>query len=401
MALPNDKISTSMVATALGGVSTHDVGSLCTHNNINKWSRHKPYAYPTVSSLYGASGVDDSRLINLNFFLDVKELPVNMLPLNYTRGWQQWGGWSPPNGSSTEPFRIGDFRGYNHKAKPPYGKLTMQNRNGGGKFIVNPNPHSLGFYNVRLDLSLADLKLSELNMGPYGDLASSYLTVLVIFRKVGSPNLLDYDNYLLFQSTSDFATAENYGYIDVDFPTYMFEDHASNINYDTVVMCVYIAPMITNNIPVDGVSMQIDETLIPIVYFSGLMPQTRYAYIQNGVVVDDIPAIGAEATGTIDYPRGNPYISNGVLYFDILTIQAQYSIAGEMKADIYLRNEVTFSRTIKLADFVSSANNSVDVINQNVSITLMGLETAGVFLKVYPVFNTAIWTGNYLEDLFE
>lgn len=38
MALSNSNITVSMVKSAIGSGS-NDVGTLCTHQNINKWSR--------------------------------------------------------------------------------------------------------------------------------------------------------------------------------------------------------------------------------------------------------------------------------------------------------------------------------------------------------------------------
>lgn len=38
MALPNSNITTTMVANELG-TSSRDVGYLCTHEGINKWSK--------------------------------------------------------------------------------------------------------------------------------------------------------------------------------------------------------------------------------------------------------------------------------------------------------------------------------------------------------------------------
>ena len=40
-ALPTTGITTTLVGTTLG-VSSRDVGTLCTHPNINMWSKYKP-----------------------------------------------------------------------------------------------------------------------------------------------------------------------------------------------------------------------------------------------------------------------------------------------------------------------------------------------------------------------
>ena len=50
MALPNTNISVAMVRDELGA-STNDVGQLCIHPNINKWSKWKPVRHPSKTKL--------------------------------------------------------------------------------------------------------------------------------------------------------------------------------------------------------------------------------------------------------------------------------------------------------------------------------------------------------------
>ena len=42
MALPNSNISTTLVGNTLGSGS-RDVGTLCSHPNVNMWSKRKPF----------------------------------------------------------------------------------------------------------------------------------------------------------------------------------------------------------------------------------------------------------------------------------------------------------------------------------------------------------------------
>ena len=136
MALPNSNISVSMVRDELGA-ATNNVGQLCIHPNVNKWSKRKPYAYPSYNPLYGLNGLDDSTIKNLNFFLDPKVFDPYLIPKALVDGWQLWGGWRPPNGGTSEPYRLTDFGGYNKLANPPYGNLTFYNNHGGGKVAVS------------------------------------------------------------------------------------------------------------------------------------------------------------------------------------------------------------------------------------------------------------------------
>ena len=50
MTLPNTGITTNLVKNIIGS-STNNVGQLCTHSNVNKWSKWKPVAYNTVSPI--------------------------------------------------------------------------------------------------------------------------------------------------------------------------------------------------------------------------------------------------------------------------------------------------------------------------------------------------------------
>lgn len=86
MALGQTNISTTTVESALGA-STHVVSSLCTHANINKWSKYKPVngAWPQGSDgLYG---------LNLSAGSNPNKWDITRPSSNY---------------------RLGDFRGYEH-----------------------------------------------------------------------------------------------------------------------------------------------------------------------------------------------------------------------------------------------------------------------------------------------
>lgn len=50
MALPNDKLSIPMIARDLG-TNNNNLGDLCTHENINIWSKNKPVRYNSVEGL--------------------------------------------------------------------------------------------------------------------------------------------------------------------------------------------------------------------------------------------------------------------------------------------------------------------------------------------------------------
>ncbi len=106
MALPNTNITTTLVGTTLGS-SSRDVGTLCTHPNINKWSKWKPVRFNKVEGLTLAdlTGVDFGLIPPPN---NTDYLNVIGFKWVYAR----------PRGGANEPYRLGDFRNYNNIAPP-------------------------------------------------------------------------------------------------------------------------------------------------------------------------------------------------------------------------------------------------------------------------------------------
>lgn len=111
MALPNSNISVSMVKQAIGSGS-NDIGTLCTHPNINKWSKWKPID----SSLVTMNSV---ILENLKYGITVKSYPDAQAVMDaYLASDEVWE-YNKPTGGSTSPYRLGDFRTYEHNALAP------------------------------------------------------------------------------------------------------------------------------------------------------------------------------------------------------------------------------------------------------------------------------------------
>ena len=138
MALPNTNISVAMVRNELGA-ATNNVGQLCIHPNINKWSRWKPVRHPTKIPL------TDSQLASTDSGL----IPFGSTNYNdsVTSKWI----YQRPTGSDSSPYRLGDFRNYNHDALPP---VTLPNN----VHISNQTSHTfaLGINNETGDIELVD-----------------------------------------------------------------------------------------------------------------------------------------------------------------------------------------------------------------------------------------------------
>lgn len=107
MALPTTGISTSLVKATIGA-ATNDVGSLCSHPNINMWSKHKPVQFPAARGLSEAEFISD----NNNWGILFQESSPHNGAGYYLNVYQK------PTGGASSPYRLGDFRGYNHAAFP-------------------------------------------------------------------------------------------------------------------------------------------------------------------------------------------------------------------------------------------------------------------------------------------
>src|SRR5690554_6048574 len=108
MPLPTTNITTTIVRNELGA-ATNNVGELCTHPNVNMFARKKPVRVPgTPANWYEAD----------NFGISVP---------SWVRGTEQYWTYNKPRGGVNEPYRLGDFRGYEHSAGNP---ILLQNNNG-------------------------------------------------------------------------------------------------------------------------------------------------------------------------------------------------------------------------------------------------------------------------------
>lgn len=113
MILPNTDISIMAVRNCLGYPST-DLGTLCTCDKVNMWSRYKPVIY-NVDTTNGITDWYKGRYGNCGIKLQSYNSPLEAGKANWTL--------ERPTGGVTSPYRLGDFRGYNHNAVP---FLTIQ-----------------------------------------------------------------------------------------------------------------------------------------------------------------------------------------------------------------------------------------------------------------------------------
>lgn len=106
-------IDVSDTLNANGGVTSREFSSFFRASaNINKWAYNKPESYDSIFAMS-----DYERKMN-NHGFDVTSITGNVdyLFKNAKNSWT----YILPKGGEHSPFRIGDFRGYNPNAKPPF-----------------------------------------------------------------------------------------------------------------------------------------------------------------------------------------------------------------------------------------------------------------------------------------
>ena len=129
MALPNTNISVAMVKAELGA-STNNVGRLCIHPNINKWSKCKPVKQPHINVdglLDWWKAFDGKCGLNIPVFTSAGAITTVGSFLhslkNKTYDWE----YVKPIGGATSPYRLADFRNYEHSAAMPIASMPSYN----------------------------------------------------------------------------------------------------------------------------------------------------------------------------------------------------------------------------------------------------------------------------------
>lgn len=97
------------------GASSNDVGTLCVNTNINKWARHKPINFPSVGVLSEADFKGSTGDIAQGIFYGLKATTFSDWGGIHDAGYDYVG---RPKGGASSPYRLTDFDGYDHYARP-------------------------------------------------------------------------------------------------------------------------------------------------------------------------------------------------------------------------------------------------------------------------------------------
>lgn len=173
--LPNTNLKVSDIRDTLddnGGFTNDKVSSLFSSSaKINMWSKFKPVIH-TQLFLDGDGrwkGKDEKCGLTIPTYSSASTLRTAL-----ANGSAMWS-YTPPNGSESQPLRIGDFRGYNAKAVNPIGELFdeyLVTSDGTGYEIDIQVEIIIGSegsdYNLTLDdVSINGTKLTNMYLGAY------------------------------------------------------------------------------------------------------------------------------------------------------------------------------------------------------------------------------------------
>ena len=102
------------------GESSNDLATLCKSSKINVWAKYKPTDYNAPFTDNWSKGKDGNY--GLNITVDNRVSSWNALVAEYSKTNNGYSNiYKRPSGGATSPYRLGDFRGYNHNAKPEIG----------------------------------------------------------------------------------------------------------------------------------------------------------------------------------------------------------------------------------------------------------------------------------------
>ena len=259
--LPTTGITTSLVGTTLGA-SSRDVGSLVTHQNINPFSRWKPIRANT------AEGITETILRNANFGIlttqyrlsDITVNPADIPTFEYLR----------PRGGASEPFRLGDFRSYNHVARPPLSLMmrsitpTVSNEH---LYVVSQGDYDLG-HRTFYEVNLTQIFGSEISISEFYTLHNANMRLSIIIGAVENGRLTTrQDRVRMFQSEtpiSFIAGQPDDHTLTIDTSRLAIGDSVNSPPLavgEPYILCACIAPFVNSN--PDGTFVGNLEAVVP------------------------------------------------------------------------------------------------------------------------------------------
>lgn len=187
--LGSTDISIMAVHNILGDPSL-DLGTLCISDNVNMWSKYKPVVYAADSTASNANwykGIDGQCGLAISWFgSDFSTIDSST--------WTRF----KPFGTAQSPYRLGDFRNYNHNAVPVLSTNKTED------VVVNRGTDSYWYFypNIYSGTDTTNLKYSDIYLG------SKYLGDYYVALQVTD------GSYSIFACATN--TIANKGYIKLD-----------------------------------------------------------------------------------------------------------------------------------------------------------------------------------------
>ncbi len=150
------------------GESSNDLATLCKSGNINMWAKYKPtsYAAPFPADWYKAGDGN----YGLNISGSNRVTTWSALVAEYAKTNNGYGDmYKRPSGSSSSPYRLGDFRGYNHNANP-----EIKDYLGVSTVVISQS------FNVTVEYNAVTTDGDQLSFTDVGDFKNLYFGYVVL-----------------------------------------------------------------------------------------------------------------------------------------------------------------------------------------------------------------------------
>ena len=110
-------VTTSAVATALGTTS-HDLGTLCSHENIKWFAKYKPESFNTTSHITDEQRKSNNWSLKIHSGSSISGM-TTAVDKNVNGGVGSGITYTMPLGGFRSPYRLGDFAGYDNETLSP------------------------------------------------------------------------------------------------------------------------------------------------------------------------------------------------------------------------------------------------------------------------------------------
>lgn len=182
---------------AVLGESSNDVATLCRSSNINMWSKKKPVRlanpFPDINGTWYRAD-DDDLGIQIN-----KGANTNLGTLYAGASFA----YKKPGGGSTQPYRMSDFIGYNHDAKPFLYCESLGS-------VVTVDAFTGEASTNMLDIKTGDISLYDFSENSVMRRGWLYMEYLTCNSSTYNPNNLNHVAYQTNDATHQIGAGYNY-----------------------------------------------------------------------------------------------------------------------------------------------------------------------------------------------